>query len=245
MNKRISVGILLGCIFFSALGIYWLRLGFSITSPRSRTFLFLTAGIGYWFLGEVIFDYYQYIVKIDPFPSIADAFYLFAYPLLLLGLINEVITSQVQWRKLHRGLLFLFVSLSLVLGVLVFYFGVFQAYNPTVSLLSNAIVMSYGLGDLLLLTATLFVLLLAWEFRGGKLSRVWLFFFLSFLLNLIADILYAVYEVEYESLVWFYKSAIDTFFMGSYLLFAYAMFDFGLSILDAFTKITLLKKRHD
>jgi hypothetical protein len=273
MNKRIIAGIFLSCIFLSALCVYWLRFGFAniwlregiylstsffatvaglfalrsfgLTSPRSRTLLFLTAGIGYWFLGEIIFDYYQYILGIDPFPSVADAFYLFAYPLLLLGLINEVISSQVQWRKIHRGLLFLFISISLALGVIVFYFGVFRAYNPEVSLLANAIVMSYGVGDLFLLTANLFVLLLAWEFRGGKLSRVWLFFFLSFVLNLVADVLYAVYEVEYESLLWFYKSLIDTFFIGSYLLFAYAMFDFGISILEAFTKVMSLERKDE
>src|SRR6266403_5172683 len=103
MNKRAVIIFLLALLYGGAMVVYWFRLGFDViplreglylsnsgiatlggffalrkfglANARSLTLLFLTVGIGYWFIGEVLFDYYQYVVYSNPYPSAADIFY--------------------------------------------------------------------------------------------------------------------------------------------------------------------------
>jgi hypothetical protein len=271
-NNKITI-IFLSLIYISALAIYWLGLGFSIiplregiylstsliaviagtaairsyglNGPRILTLVFLTAGITYWFVGDTLFDYYQYVLHIDPFPSAADIFYTLAYPLLFLGLISEARIFQINWRKLNKSTIFLFVIASVCLAAMVFYFGMYRAYNPQESLFANVIAMGYGGGDLLLIMANMLILILVWEFRGGSLTRVWVALFISFIFTLVADVLYAIYTGEYESQVWFYKSLLDTLWMSGYLLFAYALFSYRFSITDAYAQIKKISKKEE
>jgi hypothetical protein len=197
-----------------------------------------------WFIGEVIWNYYELILHIKPFPSFADVFYLLAYPLIFFGLLNEVSIGAIHWKKINRAIFFLFTIASLCLAVLVFYFGVYVAYDVKESLLANIIAMGYGVGDLVLIVTNMFVLILVWEFRGGSLSRTWIVIFVSLLCMLLADILFALYPDQYQAQLWIYKNSLDSLWMLSYLLFAYALANFGLSILDAKKKIHQLGKAY-
>lgn len=265
MNKRTALLLFFALFFLTTTIVYWLRIGFAfillreglylstsllatlagifalkmfgIKNERAKTLLFLTLGIGYWFMGEVLFNYYEYVLQIDPYPSAADIFYVLAYPLLLIGLINEIRIAQITWRKIHKPTVFLFGLVAFLLSLVVFYFGIYQAYDAQKTVLGNIVAMSYGVGDLLLILANIFVLILVWEFRGGKLSRVWLLMFFSFILTLVADILFAIFNEQYDAQLWFYKSLLDFFWMISYLLFAAALFEFGFSIQDALKKL--------
>src|SRR5258708_39672591 len=118
MGDRFNTIIFLLSIFVVADIIYWFKLGgvyylilrdviylmtpclgvvagfftltkFGLKGSRARTILFLTLGVLGWFIGEVFWNYYELFLHIKPFPSIADIFYLIAYPLLFLGLLNE------------------------------------------------------------------------------------------------------------------------------------------------------------
>src|SRR6185369_5807284 len=133
--------------------------------------------------------------------------------------------AKVNWKGIAKPTLFLFVLVSLLLAALVGYFGIYQAYKPAETLLSNSIAIGYGVGDLLLILVTVLLLVLVWEFRGGKLSRVWLIMFCGFIFTLVADILFAMYRLQYDMQIWFYKSLLDSFWIAGYLLFASAFFD--------------------
>lgn len=264
MNKRLILSISFLLFFIEAITVYWFKLGFfnpllreaiyltppffafiaclialrtfGLSTSRSLTLIFLTAGIGYWFLGEVLFDYYAYILQSDPYPSAADIFYILAYPMLFFGLVNEIRLAKISWKNLPKPTLFLFSLVALLFASFVGYFGIFQAYNPAETLLNNIVAMSYGVGDLLLILVTILLLVLVWEFRGGKLSRVWLILFFGYTFTLVADILFAIYRDHYTMQEWFYKSLLDTFWILGYLLFAAALFEFSFSIQDAYHK---------
>lgn len=267
MNKRIVlIGAFL-LFFAQVILVYWFKLGFDtvvlretlylvppflafmaglvalftfgVAGSRFLSLLLLTAGIGYWFLGEMFFAYYGYILNIDPYPSAADFFYILAYPLLFFGLVNEIRFARVNWNNIAKPTLFLFSLVALLFGSIVGYFGIYQAYTPDESLLANAVAISYGIGDLFLILANILLLVLVWEFRGGKLSRVWLLLFVGFILTLIADILFALYTNEYTMQVWFYKSLLDSFWMAGYLFFALAFFEFSFSLQDAYKQAVL------
>ena len=259
------ITLLLALLYGGALVVYWFHLGFDniplreaiylstsgiatlggfyairkfgLSTARSLTLLLLTFGIGYWFIGEVLFDYYQYIINTNPFPSAADIFYVLGYGFMFVGLVNEIRIVKINWHRIEKPTLFLYGLVMLLFAALIAYFGLYQAYDPTKTLFVNSIAISYGLGDLLLIMANIFVLILVWEFRGGRFSRVWMCLFLSFIMMLVADILFAMYTDQYSNQVWFYKSLLDSFWMGAYVLFGYALFDFGFSIQEVYKTI--------
>ena len=265
MNKRAVLISLLAILYGGAMVVYWFNLGFTnallretiylstsciatiagffalrkfgFAHPRSLTLLLLTVGMGYWWMGEMLFDYYQYIVHSNPFPSAADIFYILGYFFMLIGLVNEIRIVKINWALLEKPVLFLYGLVALLFVLLISYFGIYHAYEPTKTFFVNAIGMGYGIGDLLLILTNIFVLILVWEFRGGRFARVWVCLFLSFIFLLVADILFAMYADQYNAQVWFYKSLLDSFWMGAYVVFGYALFEFGFSIEDIYKKL--------
>lgn len=269
MFKRIAI--ILWSIYVIAFSIYWFHIGgtntvilrntvylivpfvatiggvfalsmFGFRGSRAKTILLLTLGLGCWFIGEVIFYVFEFILHSNPFPSIADFFYLIAYPLMFFAIINEIRHTKIHLKKIHPSLIFLFCIAALTLSFLVVYFGVYLAFDPQETLFTNFIATGYGVGDLLLILANICVLILAWEFRKGSLSHLWLFFFVGFLFMLIADILFAMYTPQYKAEVWFYRSLLDSMWMAGYTFFANALFDLGFSLYIANKALSNLQK---
>ena len=54
---------------------------------QSKAFLLFTIGAAFWFIGDQIWVLYDYVYEIDPFPSIADIFYISSYPLFFVFLL--------------------------------------------------------------------------------------------------------------------------------------------------------------
>lgn len=268
MYKKITA--ILWSIYLFALAIYWFRLGgentiilgstsylfiaffavlggifslklYGFKGSRAKTLLFLTLGVSCLFVGEILFYWYEFFLNTDPFPSIADIFYLVSYPLILVALYNEIQQTNLSWKKIHASIIFLFGITASLFALIVFYFGVYVAYDAQADFLSNSIAISYGVGDMFLIIADLFVVVLAWEFRGGKYSRSWILLFLSFFAMLIADILFAIYYDQYKGEEWFYRSLLDTLWMLSYILFAQGLFSFGSAILAAKSQLRSIK----
>ncbi len=221
-------------------GIFALR-EYGFSGGRVRMLILLTLGMASWFIGELIFYLYEFIFKINPFPSIADFFYVIAYPLMFGAFIYEINQVKVDFKKIRPEILFLFLVASVAIGILVIYFGIYLAYDAHESLFTNFIAMAYGVGDLMLILADMLLLNLIWEFRGGRLSRVYLFLFISFIFTMVADILFAIYSDQYKGEVWLYKSLIDTMFMAGYLFFAKGLIDFGLTIAETKNKLLAVK----
>jgi predicted signal transduction protein with EAL and GGDEF domain len=54
---------------------------------RPGMWYWFSAGQIVWVVGDVIYEYYQYVLDQSPYPSPADAFYLSAYPMLVIGFV--------------------------------------------------------------------------------------------------------------------------------------------------------------
>ena len=85
---------------------------------QSKAFLLFTIGASFWFIAEQIWASYVYVYDADPFPSVADIFYMATYPLfvafLLLSLkpIRKSITKKI-W-LFSSVLSFAFLSISII-----------------------------------------------------------------------------------------------------------------------------------
>lgn len=234
---------LLSSLFSGSLGGMYALREYGWQGAKSRTLLLLTLGITCWFIGEIIWTYFEYFVHENPFPSVADIFYIGAYPLLFVALFNEIRLSKVNWRSFSKSLIFLMVITAILFTIIVSYFGIFLAYSPKETMFTNIIAISYGIGDLVLIVSTLCLLVLAWEFRGGTLSQIWLTLFLSFLFMLGGDILFAIYTDAYNQTSSFTRSFVDFLWIISYMLFAYALLSFAFSIQSAHNYIQSLQKK--
>jgi len=213
-------------------GVLTVRI-YSINNPHAKAIAFMALGVFFWFLGDFIWFIFEYFLNKNPFPSIADYFYLLAYPLLLTGLIYELKNNKLKWTyyKVIASIL-----LSLFFSILVFYFGIMKAYDSAESLLNNVIAISYGVGDLVLIILAVNILMVAIGYQKGKLFFPWLFILLGFFLVLAADILFAIYREEYKNFLGLYRN-LDLGWISGFLFIAFGFFSIGDAVKSARSKL--------
>jgi diguanylate cyclase (GGDEF)-like protein len=106
------------------------------------------AGQIVWVAGDVIFEIYQYVLDEQPYPSLADAFYLSAYPMLMVGLL-----LLIHGRR-GRDITGLVDAAIVAAGLgLVFWLFVLHpvAADSSASTLERVISTAYPVGDAMLL----------------------------------------------------------------------------------------------
>ncbi|MEK7183441.1 MAG: hypothetical protein AAB776_02275 [Patescibacteria group bacterium] len=225
----LNIAYLLAPVFSVLGGLYAVKI-YGWRGMTSRPFLFLTLGLLLWMIGEILWVYYDFVIEVTPYPSIADYFYLFAYVPLFLGLFEQVQLSKVRLKRFDPVIVFLFGIIAILMAGLATYFGIFLAYDSASTLMENAVAIGYGLADMVIILCALLVLILAWEFRGGSLMRFYMFIFFGFSMTFIADVGFAVYNEEYLAGGWWIRNTLDSLWIMQYLYFGMAFFAFGLHL---------------
>ncbi len=209
-------------VIAALIALYTSRI-YGLKSANGRALILITAGLVFWAIAETI-TYIYFLNGQDPFPSIADAFFLFAYPLFGAGIYQGYVTAGIKLKQVNKSLLTVVISASLILTILVGYFGVYQAYDPSVDTTANVVNVIYGLSDLVLVITSMFTILVAREYGDGKLASFWKTMAAGFLLFLIADILFAMYGELYWDGVKPY-ACIDLIWLAGFLTLAYGMLE--------------------
>jgi diguanylate cyclase (GGDEF)-like protein len=114
---------------------------------RPRMWYWFAAGQTTWVIGDFVWEYYKYVLEQEPYPSPADFFYLSAYPMLVIGLV------QLS-RGRRRDLAGLVDPTIVAIGIgLVFWVFVMHpiAVGTTASTLERIIGVAYPAADALLL----------------------------------------------------------------------------------------------
>ena len=216
-------------------GIFAVKI-YNLNNPHAKAIALMALGVFFWFLGDFIWAIFEYFLNKSPFPSVADLFYLLAYPLLLIGLIIELRSNVL---KFNLTKILLGTVIAIVLGIIVVYFGVIKAYAPEESLVNNAIAMAYGIGDLILIIFGMAVLGVAIGYHKGKLFFPWISIVCGFCLILLADILFAVYREEYESFLGLFRN-IDLGWISGFLFIAFGFYSIGKTLKEAKNKLLKL-----
>lgn len=68
-------------------------------SPAYTAWLFLTLAQVFFFIGDIIWCYLEIGIHVEPFPSIADIFYIIYYPLFVIGIFMLPRFSQNAWKN--------------------------------------------------------------------------------------------------------------------------------------------------
>lgn len=201
---------------------------YGIKNMHGRALLYITLGLAAWFIGETLFAVYDVVLHIDPYPSIADAFYLLAYPLILVGIFKEIFNYKTDMNPIRSIVISI---VSIILSILVFALSIQPSYSSGASALENLIAMSYGVGDLILIVGVSHILMLTMDFQGGKLYRAWTYVIVAVCFMLLGDMLYAIYTQQYNDNNPLFKR-IDLLWIVSYLAFAYGLFELKFIIRD-------------
>lgn len=194
---------------------------YKLENIHGRSLAFMAAGLGFFFAGETMFYLYDFVFHKNPFPSIADLFYLIAYPLILTGLLIEVKMHKPKLSEFNKSAVAVMSAVLIVAIAAVTYFGIYKAYDASASGLANFIALSYGVADLIILVPVMYVLKLAFDFKGGKLFNSWILIFFAIVAMLVGDILFASYNTQYSEGTWPYN-LIDLAWAASYLLFGFS-----------------------
>lgn len=185
-----------------------------------KAWMFLVLGIGGFAIGELLWYVFSNFLGIDPFPSIADFFFLAGYPLIAFGLWFEFRHASVDVSNMNPEPVVGSLLAGMLLAGITVYFGVYLAYDPTDSLFANIIAMLYGVFDLFLIMIALWVTVILQSATELKDLRVWKFLTAALVGYLVADVLFAMYRFYYLAKLTPYVF-IDLMWILGYIIFTY------------------------
>ncbi|MGI5239405.1 putative bifunctional diguanylate cyclase/phosphodiesterase [Dactylosporangium sp. CA-139066] len=156
-------------------------------TDRARRTAWLLAGAGtaLWSIGDWVYTYFQYVAHTEPFPSLADVFYISAYPLMFgsLFILGRRRTPGSGWPAVLDALI-LAAGTGLVLWTFVME-PIAQDSTSTVT--ARFIAMVYPAADVLLL-----VLVARLVIVGGARDASTRLLIAALVLLLVSDVAYSV-----------------------------------------------------
>ena len=179
---------------------------------RPLPWYLLIAGSGATILGDGLWTVYTEVLHAEPFPSLADGFYLAAYPFLAAGLLLLIRgrSPQGDWTSLLDATI-----IATGFGLLVWVF-VYVPYvrDPSLSLLERVFTIAYPAGDLLLLA-----LAARLAITGGRGTASFRWLLAAMLALVYADVLFSLLALTGD-----YTSAYpaDAGYLGVKVLLAVA-----------------------
>jgi hypothetical protein len=218
-------------------GLYALS-QYTVKNKKGLAIFFITLGLVCFLIGDIIWMIYDYFLNISPFPSIADVFYLLAYPFFLIGIIKYIKIIQFEFQSSCK---ILFTILAVSLGILCLFFMNFIYFDTDAVLIAKIFFILKAIGNTLLLLSGLVVVLIVMEFKQGKLYLPWMIFLIAIVLNLLGDILNTFFEKQYFNQDVFYYAITDLIWIASYYLFGYSMFLKGFIVKEINEKISAQK----
>ncbi len=194
------------------------RNGVNVKNRYSIVWLGYSLGMLLWFFGELTWAVYALLYSVpNPFPSIADGFWLAGYA----PLICAVLIQSWPFREflLSRRMLTVIMGVICVAGLLLAAL-IPQTYASSLgqSVLSVVVGLAYPLLDVALLVVALPILFL---YGRGTFWRPFLFVTIGLILTFLGDILFTWASLNG---IYYDGSYLELFFHWSYLILAYGFY---------------------
>jgi diguanylate cyclase len=152
----------------------------------------LGAGLTALSLGQATLVYFQAFRGVSPFPSIADVWFVIAYPLLVAGVIAFIVAYGRSGFPM-RGTTVTFLVFGAAAAA-----GAWPLLRPIVhsgdALLAKTLNIVYPALDLVLLVPVIVLLRMTSRFRGGAVWHVWCAMLAGFVFTAVGDILFAYFS---------------------------------------------------
>lgn len=151
----------------------------------------LAGGLAALSLGQATLVYFQ-VRRLPAFPSIADVWFVIAYPLLIAGVIAFIAAyARSGFPMQGTGALFVILSLAAIAAA-------WPLLRPIIlssdALLPKTLNIVYPALDLVLLVPVVVLLRITSRFRGGTVWHIWLALLTGFIFTAAGDILFAYFS---------------------------------------------------
>ena len=198
-----------------ALGMSVLVLKSQIGTPLARTFLFLSLALSFLFIAEQMWTAFEYFLLIDPFPSMADIFYILSYPFFALFLFSYLKPLKKYITKRIVGFAVI-LSSSFILPV----FMTTYDLNLESDVFEFIMALLYPVVDAILLVPAIIGILFL--FRGEQ-NYFWGAMLVGILLTVIADVTFTFLDAgdAYEG-----GNLIELGWLTAYILWAFACYEY-------------------
>ncbi|MBI5859926.1 MAG: GHKL domain-containing protein [Nitrosarchaeum sp.] len=183
---------------------------------QSKAFLFFTLGTSFWFVAEQIWAVYQYVYKADPFPSVADVFYIASYPFFVIFLLISLKSIQKSITK-KIWLFSLLLSFTLLIPSLLASFNSLDQTEGGPDILSKSIALAYPiLSSFQLAPAIVGVMFLI---KKG-VSYFWMLLLFGFLLFTVSDTFYLFSELDGS---YYDGHPVDVMYLYAFILLIFSL----------------------
>jgi len=177
-----------------------------------KTYLALGIGFVVLFAGDLVYNYYLLVLDEDPYPSIADVFFIAFY-----AFAGYHIVQNVKYFKKDLGWN-VKIGVVIIAGIMIGAFGLFTIEtlddDPTVYYVSMAYVVSSAI--LLALALVAFTI-----FRHSILGVAWTMLVIGIFLYSVADVWYYYLEEIGEFSI---KDRVNTLWVLSNAIMVYALY---------------------
>ncbi|MCW2748715.1 MAG: hypothetical protein JWP10_1857, partial [Nocardioidaceae bacterium] len=178
--------------------------GVRLHKPRNTTAWYLMAvGLFSWTVADATYNWYRDVLEVNPFPSVADVFYLAAYPILAAA-IGVLIHHRRQGRDIAGIVDSAIVIVSM--GLLSWVFLANPILDGDEPWSSRLVSVAYPVGDILLLA-----MLVRLVTTPGNKTTAFRLLTGAVLLQVAADTMFATALSDYSR-------ALDALWLGSYVL---------------------------
>ena len=185
-----------------------------IKGSHGKAWILLSLSMISWFIGEQVWLVYDLVYNENPFPSLADFFYLigyaffFAFSLYYLQPVKNAITKKI-------------VGIAIVISIALLIPTVYYALdnNTGYNSFELALAASYPILDAVTLVPSMIGIVL---FLGGKVNFMWALVMLGMLIFVMADTGFLVTDIAGE---YYTGHPIDILYLWAYLLFAFGLRD--------------------
>lgn len=208
-----------------------------LKSVQGKVIILMTKGIFLLFMGEFLWVLYDAVLNTDPYPSMADVFYILSYPFIFLGMIYQIKLNKVDPAKIQKTIA---LSTLAIMGFGIYWFIQDKTLGFGSDVWENIFKIFYQIADFVLIICNILIFFVIMEYENGKLAKPWMFIFIGLVLMYIADVLFGAYQTEYEAFTYPYNM-IDLFWIGSYLFIGFGFHTLGNIIAELQEKLKSIK----
>lgn len=196
------------------LSIFALSKSDKIQDISKKSLFFLVVSFSAWFAAELTWNLYEHVLGIDPYPSIADFFYISAPIFMLISLSIFLHPLQNKIKKTHI-VFAIGVSGLVLIPILIM---TFQANSET-EFFEIVIAMVYPIVDAILLIPAIIAILVS---KQMKKNSFWMMILIGIVIFIIADDLFlflVIYDEYYDG------NPVDILWLTSYVIWAFATYN--------------------
>lgn len=185
-----------------------------IKDISKKSLLFLVMSFISWFTAELTWNLYEHVLEIDPYPSIADFFYISAPIFMFVSLIVFLQPLQNKIKKTHV----IFASLISILILIPILNMTFEA-NSKVELFEIVIAMIYPIVDAILLVPAIIAILFSVQERKNSFLIMIVIGIVIFIVGDYLFLFLVIYDQYYDG------NPVDILWLTSYVIWSFTIYN--------------------